>query len=66
MEFSGISWLAVVVAIVANMVLGFVWYGPIFGKAWMKAVGKSEDELTQSAGMYLVPVISTLVSAVIL
>lgn len=66
MAFSGFSWLAVIVAVVANMVLGFLWYGPLFGKAWMAAVGKKEEELTQSPTMYLIPIITTLVGAIVL
>lgn len=66
MAFSGFSWLAVIVAVVANMVLGILWYGPLFGKQWLAAVGKKEDELSQSAGMYVVPVVATLIGAIVL
>jgi len=31
-----INYLAVVAAAVASIVLGFLWYGPLFGKQWMK------------------------------
>ncbi len=30
---------AVLAAAAANMVLGSLWYGPFFGKAWMKGMG---------------------------
>ena len=30
---------AVLAAAAANMVLGSLWYGPLFGKAWMKSMG---------------------------
>lgn len=30
----GINWIAVVVAIVLVQVLGFLWYGPVFGQMW--------------------------------
>ncbi|MCI5081666.1 MAG: DUF1761 domain-containing protein [Saprospiraceae bacterium] len=43
-----INWLAIVAAVVANMVLGFVWYHPkVFGTAWMKSINKTQDELMQ-------------------
>ncbi len=45
MDFSAINWLAVAVAAVAFFALGAVWYGPIFGKAWQKHVGLSDDEM---------------------
>ena len=34
-----VNWLAVLAATASNMVLGGVWYGPILGKPWMKAMG---------------------------
>jgi hypothetical protein len=29
-----LDWLAILVATAAAMVLGFLWYGPLFGKVW--------------------------------
>src|SRR5713226_2516090 len=29
------NWVAIIVATVAAMVIGFLWYGPVFGKTWM-------------------------------
>lgn len=41
--------LAVVVAAVASMAVGFVWYSPmVFGKMWMGMMGKSAKD---TAGM---------------
>jgi len=34
-----INYVAVLVAVVANFVLGFLWYTPLFGKAWAKEMG---------------------------
>ncbi|MEO6132775.1 MAG: DUF1761 domain-containing protein [Saprospiraceae bacterium] len=34
-----INYLAIVVAVVANFILGFIWYTPLFGKAWGKEMG---------------------------
>lgn len=34
-----INYLAVLAAAVANMVLGFLWYGPLFGKKWSELMG---------------------------
>lgn len=66
MDFSSFSWLAVLAAVVANMVLGFLWYGPLFGKSWRAAVGKTEEDRPDpSLGLYLVPVLSSLVGAIV-
>src|SRR2546426_12141104 len=34
-----LNYWAILVAVAATMVLGFLWYGPILGKAWMKEMG---------------------------
>ena len=39
MEEIHINLTAVLVAVVANFVLGFLWYTPLFGKAWAKENG---------------------------
>ncbi len=39
-----INWLAVFVAAFAGFAIGGIWYGPIFGKAWMVEVGISEEQ----------------------
>jgi hypothetical protein len=45
---SSINYLAVLVAGLIPMILGSIWYGPLFGKKWMELVGKSEEELKAS------------------
>src|SRR6187399_2797097 len=35
----GINYVAVLVATVANFIVGFLWYTPLFGKAWAKEIG---------------------------
>lgn len=37
-----INYLAVLVAAVSNMVIGFLWYGPLFGKTWSQLMGWGE------------------------
>jgi len=36
MEQMNINFVAILVAVVANFILGFLWYTPLFGKAWAK------------------------------
>ena len=36
-----LDWVAVIVGTLAIMVLGWLWYGPLFGKAWSRATGMS-------------------------
>ncbi len=34
-----INFVAIAVAVVANFILGFLWYAPLFGKRWGKEMG---------------------------
>jgi hypothetical protein len=38
-----INFLAVGAVVVANVVFGFVWYGPLFGKTWAKLMNFPPD-----------------------
>ena len=40
-----INYWAVVVCAIANMALGFAWFGPLFGKPWVAMMGWSQEEM---------------------
>lgn len=40
-----INYLAIVVTVVVLIALGSVWFGPLFGKAYMKEVGVTPEEV---------------------
>jgi len=46
MEIS-INYLAVVVAAIANMAVGYLWYGPVFGKQWKALMGFTPESMKQ-------------------
>lgn len=48
MEPVVINHLAVIVATVLAFVLGGVWYGPLFGKAWMRENGYTAESLAMA------------------
>lgn len=48
-----INWLAVLLGALAFFLVGAIWYGVLFSKAWQKAVGMS-DEKIQSGNMALI------------
>lgn len=53
------------------MVIGMLWYGPLFGKKWMKLSGMSHEKMqaAKKKGMgktYLVAFIGSLVTAYVL
>ena len=43
-----VHWLAVLAAAIAGFLVGGIWYGPVFGKAWMAARGLSPEALKSS------------------
>lgn len=34
-----LNYTAILIAVVANFIVGFIWYTPLFGKAWAKETG---------------------------
>jgi hypothetical protein len=44
MENMHVNWVAIIVAVVANFVLGFIWYTPLFGKVWGREMGMKMDQ----------------------
>ena len=64
--FTGVNWIAVVIGAVFNLAFGAVWYGPLFGKLWLRVIGKKEDEIQSSATMYLLPLLAGLASSYVL
>ncbi len=62
--FGDINYLAVAAAIILNMVLGALWYGPLFGKPWM-ALNNLTMEMIKEQGspikQYAVAVIASVI-----
>ncbi len=46
-DFGSINWLAVIVAAFATFMLGGVWYTALFGKAWQRLNGYSDEKLVE-------------------
>ena len=62
MEF---NFLAILVAAVVPMVLGFLWYNPaLFGNAWMRESGMTEEKM-KSGNMGVIFGVSFLLSIVL-
>lgn len=74
MEILGIRVVPVLVAAVATMVIGFIWYSPLlFARPWMRAMGYDPEdkaklaEMQKGAGrMYAGSFLASLVSAFVL
>lgn len=56
MEILSINYGAVVVGAVLSMVVGAIWYGPLFGRKWLEIIGvnpsdlKARKEMEKNAG----------------
>lgn len=68
-----INYLAVLACGVAALVIGSIWYGPLFGKAWMRIMGvenmSEEQKQSMKKGMwmmYLAQFILSLITAGVL
>jgi len=74
MEFMGVNLWSVLVAAVATMILGFLWYSPLlFAKPWTVAMGYDPndkakmDEMRKGAGkLYGITFVASLISAFVL
>ncbi|WP_416430122.1 DUF1761 domain-containing protein [Paenarthrobacter nicotinovorans] len=69
-HISQINWLAVLLAFVSSMVIGFVWYMPaVLGRRWMQAIGKTENDLKNidgGAGIWVPMMLAAAVTSILL
>jgi hypothetical protein len=68
MTFEVVNWWAVIVATVVSFFVGWIWYGPLFGKTWMKltnfkATKKSKEGM---GGKMLLNFIGALITTSVL
>ena len=66
LELSGLNWLAILVATVAGFALGGLWYGPLFGDAWLSALGKTADQIQPSPTPFVISFFTALITAIVL
>jgi hypothetical protein len=60
-----VNWLAIIIAALANMVIGFLWYGNwAFGKSWMQLQGRAMGEGQQPGPLYALTIVGALVQAI--
>ena len=68
---NGLNILAILASGIASLILGFVWYGPLFGKAWAGYTGWTEEKIktipgSRMARTYILTFFAALVSAFVL
>jgi hypothetical protein len=60
MAFAGMNYLAIVAAAVAGFLFGALWYG-VLGGAWLRALGKTKDELGAAGSRKFLPFVISAV-----
>ena len=60
-----VDWLAIGLATVVAFVLGGLWYGPLFGKAWMTALGKTEADIQPTPVPFIISFFTALVTCIV-
>ena len=58
-----LNWFAILLATVVSFVLGYLWYGPLFGKAWLDELGKSPEELGSGASPFVISAVLMLIAS---
>jgi hypothetical protein len=51
-SFAGTNWLGVIAATLAYYLLGAIWFTPLFGRAWDRAIGFQRPERWRPAALY--------------
>jgi hypothetical protein len=64
------NWLAVIIAAVGAFAIGFLWFGPLFGKKWMELMKFTPEHIEEGkkkgmASPMIVSVLSSLITAFI-
>lgn len=62
------NWTGIILAAIAQLVVGFIWYGPLFGKTWMSMMGITTQGMSRE-GMgrtYAIQFVGSLVTAAVL
>jgi hypothetical protein len=67
MQDVDLNWIAIIVAAIVPMVLGALWYSPLlFADPWMRAVGRTREELGDAQLGYLLSAIGALLTSYVL
>ena len=60
------NWIAIIVATAAAMVIGYLWYGPVFGKTWMALTGRGMGTGQSAGPLYALTALAAFVEAIAL
>ena len=63
MKFGKLNYVAVLIAVVVTMGIGFTWFGPVFGAPWMEEIGKTVADF--EANFSYLPFVFAVISTVL-
>lgn len=46
-----VNYVTILIAAIISMVVGALWYGPLFGKKWLEIIGATADDLARREAM---------------
>jgi hypothetical protein len=66
MQFAGLNYFAIVLAAIVSFMFGWLWYGVLFSKSWMAAVGKTEEECKTDGAVSPMPFVIAFIAQIIM
>ncbi|HUJ37150.1 MAG TPA: DUF1761 domain-containing protein [Hyphomicrobium sp.] len=66
MQLAGLHLFAIVLAAVVSFMFGWLWYGVLFPKQWMKAAGKTEADVKSDGGPSPVPFVISFIALLVM
>lgn len=68
LDFGSINWLAVVVGVIYSNLLGYFWYGALFGNRWLQIKGVTREEIDAQTDnrMFIVTVAASAIAMIAL
>ncbi len=66
MQFAGLSLFAIVLAAVVSFMFGWLWYGVLFPRQWMAAVGKAEADIKGEGGPSPTPFVISFIALLVM
>jgi hypothetical protein len=56
-----VNWLAILVALIAQQILGFCWYSrALFAEPWMQGIGKRSEDLQPAPGPFILATLAAV------
>lgn len=58
-----VNFWAILISMILSVVIGFIWYGPLFGKQWMELAGIKMPEEKPGMSVMKKPILLSLIGA---